>query len=456
MRSSLPSKLRWIFVVALAAWAGLSAFGAGPVARVAIDPQLPGIGRSTQILIEVEERWRGLSDLTVELVQDGRIELLEARSFEPRAPWAFWRDRRERELIVTEVGSDTVADLEEGVATIRLTAARAPAWLRRPEPTVTELALPVRLRPPKVEIVSSLHYPAQGGSEVVVYRTEEGTVRDGVQAGEAWFPGQALPGGEPGQRFCLYGVPFDLEEGEAIQVVAVDDVGNEARVRFVDRFLARGYERDEIRLSDRFMEAVVPRIVDRTPGLERLPGLLDSYLAINRDLRQGNARELARLAESSKPEFLWTDSFVALPNAKVMSAFADRRTYVYDGLAVDQQDHLGFDLASVRRAEVPAANSGVVVLAKYFGIYGNAVVIDHGYGLMSLYGHLSSIEVEKGARVERGQIVGRTGDTGLAGGDHLHFTMLLGGQAVNPIEWWDAGWIRDRIRRKLGGALPSG
>ena len=96
------------------------------------------------------------------------------------------------------------------------------------------------------------------------------------------------------------------------------------------------------------------------------------------------------------------------------------------------------------------------MLARYFGIYGNSVVVDHGYGLMSLYAHLSSLGVKEGDRVERGQELGRSGETGLAGGDHLHFTMLLHGMPVNPIEWWDAHWLRDRLKTKLGKALPFG
>jgi len=129
---------------------------------------------------------------------------------------------------------------------------------------------------------------------------------------------------------------------------------------------------------------------------------------------------------------------------------------MYDGQSVDQQDHLGFDLASTSRAEIPAANDGTVVLARYFGIYGNAVVIDHGFGLLSLYGHLSNLAVEEGQKVERGQAIGRSGATGLAGGDHLHFTILLHGLAVNPREWWDGHWIHDRLELKLGDALPFG
>jgi murein DD-endopeptidase MepM/ murein hydrolase activator NlpD len=137
-----------------------------------------------------------------------------------------------------------------------------------------------------------------------------------------------------------------------------------------------------------------------------------------------------------------------------MSAFADQRTYLYQGREVDRQTHLGFDLAAVARTPVPAPNTGVVRLARYFGIYGNAVVLDHGLGLMTLCAHLSSLEVQQGQTVERGQTLGRTGATGLAGGDHLHFTTLVRGLPVNPIEWWDGKWIRDRITSKLSAAQP--
>ena len=103
----------------------------------------------------------------------------------------------------------------------------------------------------------------------------------------------------------------------------------------------------------------------------------------------------------------------------------------------------------VRSAPVPASNSGVVVLARYFGIYGNTVVVDHGSGLMSLQSHLSVIDVSVGDEVAKGQLLGRTGQTGLAGGDHLHFTLMIDGLPVNPIEWWDPKWVEDRVLAKL-------
>jgi len=163
---------------------------------------------------------------------------------------------------------------------------------------------------------------------------------------------------------------------------------------------------------------------------------------------------LMDLARQSRPEFLWSKAFVPMQNGKVMAGFADERTYRYQGREVDRQTHLGYDLAATRRAPVPAANDGIVVLARYFGIYGNAILIDHGCGLMSLYGHLSTMAATPGQKVARGDIIGQTGETGLAGGDHLHFAVLLNGLPVNPVEWWDRHWIQDRIARKLGAAFP--
>jgi murein DD-endopeptidase MepM/ murein hydrolase activator NlpD len=311
------------------------------------------------------------------------------------------------------------------------------------------------LRPPALGVLSNQHYPAQGGSGLVVYSVGKTSIRDGVSVGDVWFPGFDLPGAPAGQRFSLFAVPFDLESKDSIRLSAEDAVGNRAEAAFVDRLQPRPFDQDVIEITTRFMEKVVPEIVANSPSVRETGDLLGTYLAINRELRSENARKLALLAAQSRPEFLWSAPFLPLPNAQVMASFADRRTYRFEGKAVDQQDHLGFDLASVRRAEVPASNRGVVVLAEYFGIYGNAVVVDHGFGLMSLYGHLSTFEVEPGATVERGQSLGRTGETGLAGGDHLHFTMLIQGKAVNPVEWWDAQWIRNRFKAKLGSAFQG-
>jgi murein DD-endopeptidase MepM/ murein hydrolase activator NlpD len=111
--------------------------------------------------------------------------------------------------------------------------------------------------------------------------------------------------------------------------------------------------------------------------------------------------------------------------------------------------HLGFDLAVTVNIPVKAGNDGKVVYADYLGIYGNCVIIDHGMGVSSLYGHLASIDVKTGDTVTRDQVIGRSGMTGLAGGDHLHFSIQVQGHPVNPVEWWDPHWIDDRVLRKI-------
>ena len=197
----------------------------------------------------------------------------------------------------------------------------------------------------------------------------------------------------------------------------------------------------------------MPAILEGTTEVKPDGDTLAKFLVINGELRQKNNAKIASFAAQTKPELLWGGAvFHPFGNTAVESAFADHRTYIYKGKEVDQQVHLGFDLASFAGTPIVSANRGIVVFAEELGIYGNCVIIDHGFGVQSLYGHLSSIDVKAGQTVEKEQQIGRSGMTGMAGGDHLHFTMLVNGKMVNPVEWWDPHWIEDRILRKLRAA----
>lgn len=428
-------------------------FHAGDPAVITIEPEVPAIGRATPVRIHVEQTSRGFGDVRIVLVQGGNTTELATLESEPRPSHKLWGDVTGLAEWTLEVGRDQVKTLREGEATLRVTAETAGALLRSPRPAEASVTLPVYLTPPPLGRTSSRTYVNQGGCEAVVYTVGERSVKDGVQAGEYFFPGYPLPGGGDRDRFALFAVPYDMDDASGVRLIAEDLVGNRSEAKIIDQFTRRPPKRDTIRVSDGFMEKVVPAILANTPELEDRGDLLKNYLAINGELRAKNAATLQALAAGSRQEFLWNRRFVSLPNAAARSAFADRRTYVYEGRDVDHQDHLGYDLASVRNAPIPAANDGVVALARYLGIYGNVVVIDHGYGLMSLYGHMASIGVEEGQEIARGDSIGTTGETGLAGGDHLHFTMMLQGLPVDPKEWWDGHWLRDRLASKLGPAL---
>jgi len=253
---------------------------------------------------------------------------------------------------------------------------------------------------------------------------------------------------------AFFSLSWDQGVDTSISVYARDTLGNQGNSTFDHRVFPKQFRESRIALDDRFLARVVPTILQNSPDFraDDPSDLLASYVNINRDMRRANDAYIATLSEATAHEVLWKGPFKQLLNTAVESSFADQRDYIYDGEVVDHQTHLGFDLASVAAAPVLAANGGRVVHAGWLGIYGNCVILDHGMGLQSLYAHLSSIDVSVGNLVDIDQQLGRSGSTGLAGGDHLHFTMLLHGRAITPVDWWSSQWVEDRIQRKLDEA----
>lgn len=433
-----------------ALWIGLRT---GDPPEVQVLPALPAIGPKTPVTIRLKEPRRGLVAVEVDLVQGGTVSRLAARSYVAQRAWAPWDPKVAEAELEVVVGKQTHPLLMPGEAEIRVTAHRANTWLRSPPPEVHHHPMQVVLQPPQARITSYNTFVAQGGCEVVVYEVDERATRHGVRAGRWWFPGYPMPGGHPREHFALFAAPYDFDSPKGIELLVADELGNEGTLEFIDIYKRRPFRNDIIPVTDKLMNTVVPAISAQTPGFLDKGSLLANYVAINSEVRKANNSRLEGLIGRSARSFLWKEVFVPM-QAQVISRFADRRSYVYQGVEVDRQDHLGLDLASTAKAPVPATNSGVVLLAEYLGIYGNCVVVDHGYGLMSLYAHLSTIDVHLGQKVERGQVLGHTGTTGMALGDHLHFTMMLDGLPVTPVEWWDPHWIRDRLGLKLGPALP--
>ena len=138
-----------------------------------------------------------------------------------------------------------------------------------------------------------------------------------------------------------------------------------------------------------------------------------------------------------------------------MAGYPDRRTYYYHDQPVGKAVHMGTDLADVLGAPILAAAGGRISHAGPLGIYGNAVIVLHGLGVASLYGHLSQINVSPGQEVAQGDTLGISGATGLALGDHLHFGVLVSGVYTDPVEWWDPHWVNDSLLSRITAAgLP--
>jgi murein DD-endopeptidase MepM/ murein hydrolase activator NlpD len=360
--------------------------------------------------------------------------------------------------VKTTVGRESVKGLKSGQGRIVVTAVRPVVFgIRRIEAGAAR-DVEVRLERPKVSVLSTHHYINAGGSEMIVYRATPEGVASGVAVGNVEYPGypasrlpvEGVSISDAAVHVAFFALRYDQNVNAPMHLFARDEAGNVATAEFDHRTFPKQFKSSRIPLEDKFLDRVVPAILDGTTEVKAAGSTIDSFLVINRELRRKNGEKIVSFAAQTAPEMLWRGVvFHQFSNTAVESAFADRRTYTYQGREVDRQTHLGFDLASVANTPIVAANRGRVVYADNLGIYGNCVIIDHGMGVQSLYAHLSSIDVKPGAMVEKEAPLGRSGMTGLAGGDHLHFTMLVNGHMVNPIEWWDPHWIEDRVLRKL-------
>jgi murein DD-endopeptidase MepM/ murein hydrolase activator NlpD len=406
------------------------------------------VGEPREIVLDISEHGRGLQNIRVVVSQEGRETLLEDVHFEGSMLWSGSDVTTHRLPITLDARA---LSLKEGDARLRIEA-RDYSWRNwwHGNLTVEDIPLVVDTRAPQIEVLSRLHYVNQGGSGAVVYRLSENCPTHGIRVGEHFFPGFPAGGKDPKLMLVLFAVAYDQGGDTPVLASATDFAGNQTQMGFHCRIRSKSFRKDVLTISDDFIrQTMVPLLAAQGEAGAANMDLEAVFLAVNRDMRQANYETLTALGKQSVAEKLWEGPFLRLPNAANRAQFADHRTYRYHGEVIDRQVHLGSDLASIQHSPVPAGNTGRVVLADNVGIYGNTVVIDHGFGLFSLYGHLSSIAVTPGTRVSKGDIIGKTGATGLAVGDHLHFGMMVNDTFVNPIEWWDAHWINDNIRHKL-------
>jgi murein DD-endopeptidase MepM/ murein hydrolase activator NlpD len=450
--------LKFLLLILLVGAVGLGGawWWAGRMSGPAIDLKRPDkfVGQASSLEVTLQAPEGRFSHASVTLSQNGvnhDVFTLEAQGGEAK------KEAADRLYIIKPIGRKAIPDLRSGPARITVRASRPVLYGLRDAESVVTREVQVRLEPPQIAVLSTFHYVNHGGSEFVVYRAAPEDVTSGVRVGDKEYPGYPAKGagigGDPALRVAFFALLFDQPLNAPIQLFARDEAGNEAVAPIDNRVFPKPYQKSRIEIDDRFLGRVVPAIAGNTSSMQ-IPtdDILAGFLKINGELRRENNAYLTNLAKKSSPELMFMDTFQQLGDSQVEAKFADTRTYVYKGKEVDQQVHLGFDLAVTANVPIKAAQKGVVVHAADLGIYGNCVVIDHGMGVMSLYGHLSSIGTKVGDRVEKGQVIGRSGMTGLAGGDHLHFTMLVGGQQVTPVDWWSAQWMQDRVLRKIKAA----
>ena len=437
----------------------VSGRGGGPTVEFAKPEKYVGAATPVEVVVGVPAA--ELKGLTVTLEQSGKTFPVYTLG----AEGASLKDEADgRSRLAVSVGKQQVPDLQSGPARLHATASRAVLRGYRTLERSASKDVTVRLERPRVAVVSLHHFVNHGGAEAVLYRATPDDVVSGVTVGDIEYPGfpaagaglQGVTVSDPAVRIAFFALRHDQDLKTPIRVFARDEAGNLARADFEYRVFPKPFKKSRIEVSEQLLDQVVPTILEGTKEINPQGEPIDKFVAVNSELRQKNNDKIASFAKQTAPELLWRGAvFHKFENTGVQSAFADYRTYLYKGKEVDHQVHLGFDLASFQTVPIAAANRGKVLFADELGIYGNTVILDHGMGVQSLYAHLSSFDVKVGDMVEKGQPVGRSGRTGMALGDHLHFTMLVNGQMVNPVEWWDAHWIEDRILRKIREAGTS-
>ena len=435
-------------------WAGRAA---GPTLQVRQPEQFIGLNSALELVAEAPGGRFSRLDVTLE--QNGRS--FPVFSLDQPAQASTKQESADRLYLSRPIGKQALPDLQAGPARIVVRAARPVVYGIRQAESLFTRDVQVRLDPPRVAVLSKFHYVNHGGAEFLVFTATPPDVDAGVRVGEVTYPaypGAAVGIADPSTRVAFFALLPDQDLNAQVQVFARDAAGNQAVAGVEHMPFAKPFGRSRIDI-DNWVGRVVPPIVANTPEMQlstEPDRIVESFVRINSELRQRNAQTIADLAARSAPRMLWADAFQPLANAAVEARFADYRTYFSQGKEVDRQVHLGFDLAVTSQVPILSAHRGVVLHAAYLGIYGNCVIVDHGLGVQTLYGHLSSIGVKPGDTVAKGQELGRSGTTGLAAGDHLHFTVLVAGHAVNPVEWWDPKWMQDRVLRKIteaGGVL---
>jgi murein DD-endopeptidase MepM/ murein hydrolase activator NlpD len=417
----------WLLLLSLSSDASLS-----------INPPVSVIGMDTPVEARVTSP-HGVRRITASVEQNGTsYKVFEAA--EP-AHRLFFFGKNESRVMKFAVGRKQAPALRDGKARL---VVEAQANDFRGSTTQLALDVTVNTQPPGVAADGFQHYVNQGGAELVLFTVSGYWTEAGVRVGPYTFRSFAQPGKSANERFALFAYPWDLGPNETPVVYARNPTGEEARAHFSFKLFPKHFRTRDLPLDDAFLRKVVDQIDPNGSG-----DLVARFVRINSVMRIENNKTLADLRFKSEERVLWSGAF--LRYGKTESEFADTRNYIYKGKQIDRQTHLGFDLSDVQHQPVKAANDGKVLWADKLGIYGNCIVVDHGYGLQSIYGHLSEIHVKPGEIVKKGQEMGRSGSTGLAGGDHIHFSLQLDGVQITPVEWWDEHWIHDRILSKLPG-----
>ncbi len=301
---------------------------------------------------------------------------------------------------------------------------------------------------PNVNVLANSRMINQGGSALAVFQAEDENLDElYIEANGNRFKPQ--PYKKEGYYAVLLAWPFTQDTFSA-KIIATDLAKNKRVTKIPFYHKNPKYKISKIKASDKFIDGKITDLASSDPEYATITDKLEKLKAINETMRLKNEELIHVLSKKVSNEMLnsWkVKKFYPLKNGAKVASYGDHRFYYYKTKdnVVSESYHVGYDLASTKMANIKASNPGTVVYADENGIYGNMPMLDHGLGLYSLYGHCSQMLVKVGDKVNAGDVIAKTGKTGLALGDHLHFGMVIQGVEVRPVEWFDRTWIKKFI-----------
>jgi murein DD-endopeptidase MepM/ murein hydrolase activator NlpD len=402
------------------------------------------VGAKTALTVEAGDKTSGLRAVKITFSQGDQQKVVLEKTFPPGGVPG------EAVTLAVTLEPKTLG-FKEGKATLTLQAwDRSWRGMFRGRTTILTQDVTIDLAPLSLSFQAVSHLLHAGGTGLICYHLNKPAKECGVLVGGRLYQGYPNPKGGEGNYVVLFPVPQESPAATQVDLVARPNLGSEVKQTVPLKVKPRRWRHDKLALTDGFLRKVASTLPGSNPN-----DLLGNYLEANRNLRRQNHERVRQVCSQSNPQPLWSGSFFRFLG-KPMARFGDRRTYLYQNKPVDEQIHMGEDLASLVNSPVPAGNNGTVVLAEPLGIYGLTVMLDHGLGVFSSYSHMSQIDVKVGDKVNKGAVVGKTGTTGLAGGDHLHFAISLQGEFVDPLEWWDPHWLKDQVEQVWAAAGAPG
>ncbi|MEN8146427.1 MAG: M23 family metallopeptidase [Campylobacterota bacterium] len=308
------------------------------------------------------------------------------------------------------------------------------------------VTLKIDKKRPYLSTIASSYRIIKGGSAVVIFKAEDDNMEEFYVETNFGKRFKVQPFYKEGYYVTLIAWPV-TEDTFRATVIAKDSAGNIAKTSVPVIPYNKKYKVSKIKLSDRFLNGKVSELA-YAYGVEDGAGLIERFKYINENMRKSNEVIIHDLTSKVSDKMVSNfpiKKMYPLKNGQVVAHFGDHRIYSYQGEQVSEAYHLGLDLASNAMSPIMSQNPAVVTYAEENGIYGNMPVLYHGLGLYTIYGHCSNMMVKEGDSLRSNETVAKTGRSGYAMGDHLHFGVLVQGIEVRPQEWMDQDWIRKSI-----------